>query len=132
MNKTVVALYDRLLDADAAVRELIAHGFSPEKISLLASDVRGEYSPYFDDNLNKGESKVEAAGVEIGTMLGGLGGLLVGLGLVAIPGIGPARRKALLTKFGSIDKIKTAEVEELIAIPGITGQIAQAIKSHLE
>jgi hypothetical protein len=89
MNKTVIALYDRLMDAHAAVRELIAHGFSPEKISLLASDVRGEYSPYFDNNLNKGESKVEAAGVEIGTMLGGLGGLLVGLGLVAIPGIGP-------------------------------------------
>jgi excinuclease ABC subunit C len=52
--------------------------------------------------------------------------------LDAIPGIGPARRKALLTKFGSIDDIRAAEVEELIAIPGITGQIAQAIKSHLE
>ncbi|HEX6304485.1 MAG TPA: excinuclease ABC subunit UvrC [Anaerolineales bacterium] len=52
--------------------------------------------------------------------------------LDAIPGIGPARRKALLTRFGSIDDIKAAEVEELIAIPGITGQIAHAIKSHLE
>lgn len=52
--------------------------------------------------------------------------------LDAIPGIGPARRKALLTRFGSIDKIKTAEVDELIAIPGITHQIAHAIKSHLD
>lgn len=52
--------------------------------------------------------------------------------LDAIPGIGPARRKALLTRFGSIDDIKAAEVEQLIAIPGITHQIAHAIKSHLE
>lgn len=89
MNKTVVALYDRLMDADAAVRELIAHGFSPEKISLVASDVRGEYSPFFDDGVDQEESNVEVVGVEIGTILGGLGGLLVGLGLVAVPGIGP-------------------------------------------
>lgn len=52
--------------------------------------------------------------------------------LDAIPGIGPARRKALLTRFGSIDDIKAAGVEELTAIPGITSQIAHAIKSYLE
>lgn len=89
MNKTVVALYDRLMDADAAVRELIGHGFSPEKISLLAKDARGKHSPYLDSDLDRAESNVEAAGVEIGTILGGLGGLLIGLGVVAIPEIGP-------------------------------------------
>jgi excinuclease ABC subunit C len=52
--------------------------------------------------------------------------------LDAVPGIGPARRKALLERFGSIDKIKSAGVEELCAVPGITPNLAQAIKSHLE
>jgi excinuclease ABC subunit C len=52
--------------------------------------------------------------------------------LDAIPGIGPARRKALLTQFGSIEKIKDASVDELTTLPGITEQIAQAIKSQLE
>ncbi len=52
--------------------------------------------------------------------------------LDAIPGIGPARRKALLNKFGSIDKIKEASVEELTGTPGVTQEIAQAIKSYLE
>ncbi|MGE5224930.1 MAG: excinuclease ABC subunit UvrC, partial [Omnitrophica WOR_2 bacterium] len=52
--------------------------------------------------------------------------------LDAIPGIGPARRKALLQHFGSIDKIQTASVEELQKVTGITAQLAQSIKDHLE
>ena len=52
--------------------------------------------------------------------------------LDAIPGIGPARRKALLDKFGSIEKIKQASLDELTTTPGVTEPIAHAIKSHLE
>ncbi len=52
--------------------------------------------------------------------------------LDAIPGIGPARRKALLSHFGNIQKIKDANLEDLMALPGINEQIANAIKSHLE
>lgn len=52
--------------------------------------------------------------------------------LQEVPGIGPARRKALLMHFGSIDRIKDAKIEELTAIPGITDSLAQALKAHLE
>ncbi len=52
--------------------------------------------------------------------------------LDAVPGIGPARRKALLVRFGSIDGIQAASLEELQTIPGISRQLAQAIKDHLE
>jgi excinuclease ABC subunit C len=52
--------------------------------------------------------------------------------LDAIPGIGPARRKTLLTRFGSVDGILQASLDELTAIPGITQELAQAIKAHLE
>jgi excinuclease ABC subunit C len=52
--------------------------------------------------------------------------------LEAIPGIGPARRKALLKAFNKdVDAIRDAELEELIQIPGITLEIAQAIKANL-
>jgi excinuclease ABC subunit C len=51
--------------------------------------------------------------------------------LDAIPGIGPAKRKALLTTFGSIDKVKAASLEELTAIRGITPDLAEHIKGHL-
>ena len=52
--------------------------------------------------------------------------------LEIIPGIGPAKRKRLLQAFDhSIDKIRNASVEELIAVPGITDEIAANIKSDL-
>ncbi len=52
--------------------------------------------------------------------------------LDGIPGIGPAKRKALLSRFGSIDDIRDASLEELTAVPGITTILADAIKANLE
>jgi excinuclease ABC subunit C len=52
--------------------------------------------------------------------------------LDSVPGIGPARRKLLLTRFGSLEDIHQATIEELTAIPGITPTLAQAIKDHLD
>ena len=52
--------------------------------------------------------------------------------LDAVPGIGPARRKALLTKFGSVEGIRQASVDDLASVPGINAGLAQAIKAHLE
>jgi excinuclease ABC subunit C len=49
-----------------------------------------------------------------------------------IPGIGPARRKALLMRFETLERIEQATLEELTAIRGITPEIAQTIKSSLE
>ncbi len=52
--------------------------------------------------------------------------------LDSIPGIGPARRKALLKHFGSMDKIRKANVEELAAVKGMNASAAESIKAHLE
>ncbi len=52
--------------------------------------------------------------------------------LDSIPGIGPSRRKALLVRFGSIQKILNASMEELVSVPGISEQLALTIKSHLD
>ncbi len=52
--------------------------------------------------------------------------------LDAIPGIGPNRRKALLAKFGSIEKIRSASIEDLMQVKGITKEIAHALQSGLE
>jgi excinuclease ABC subunit C len=49
-----------------------------------------------------------------------------------IPGIGPARRRALLNKFGSIEGIKNAQALEIAEIKGITLEMAQSIKVQLE
>lgn len=51
--------------------------------------------------------------------------------LDAIPGIGPAKRKALLIHFGSIEDIRQASLEQLQAVNGITPALALAIQDHL-
>jgi len=52
--------------------------------------------------------------------------------LDSIPGIGPNRRKTLLNHFGSIEAIQEASITDLTSIKGITLDLAQAIKDHLE
>lgn len=44
-----------------------------------------------------------------------------------IEGIGPAKKKALLMKFGSVEKMGKASIEELMEVKGITKQIAKKI-----
>ncbi len=49
-----------------------------------------------------------------------------------IPGIGPTRRKALLTYFGGdLDKIRTATLDELSAVPGMNRRSAETLKAQL-
>lgn len=51
--------------------------------------------------------------------------------LDSIPGVGPARRRALLTRFGSVAGVKAASVEELASLPGIGPELARTIERHL-
>ena len=52
--------------------------------------------------------------------------------LDTIPGIGPARRKELISRFGSIQGILEANPEEIAKIKGISIEKANAIKAELE
>ncbi len=48
-----------------------------------------------------------------------------------IRGVGPKRKKALLQKFGSVDAIREASLDELAAVPGMTRKAAEEIKNLL-
>ena len=48
-----------------------------------------------------------------------------------IPGIGEVKKQELLKKFGSIEKIKTAKIEEICDIKGINKALAEKIKEML-
>ena len=48
-----------------------------------------------------------------------------------IEGIGKAKKKELLKKFGSVDKIKNATMEELMQTKGITKSLAEKLKNEL-
>lgn len=45
-----------------------------------------------------------------------------------IEGIGPAKKKALLIKFGSVEEMSKASIEELMGVKGISKEIAEKIK----
>ncbi|HEX9765296.1 MAG TPA: excinuclease ABC subunit UvrC [Nitriliruptorales bacterium] len=54
-----------------------------------------------------------------------------GSALEGIPGVGPGRRRALLRAFGSVKNVRTATLEELEAVPGISSTLALVIRDHL-
>jgi len=85
MAKTVAALFENRSEAHSAVQELVDHGFAHDDISIMAHDntQRDGYTTTDDD------ASGAAQGAGIGAALGGVGGLLVGLSALAIPGIGP-------------------------------------------
>ena len=43
-----------------------------------------------------------------------------------VPGLGEVRRKALITYFGSLKKLRAASVEEIAAVPGFGPKLAAA------
>ena len=48
------------------------------------------------------------------------------------PGIGDARKQALLRKFGSVQRLRLAAVEEIASIPGLGGRTAADLKAFLD
>jgi len=79
---TIIALYDDFATARRAIEELVAAGYSRENISLVANDATKEYAGYLADDYDDVEGD-EGAG------FGAVVGALIGLGAMAIPGVGP-------------------------------------------
>lgn len=79
---TVNGLFDIYSDADNAVEELHKLGLDSGNISVIAHDV-----DRVEPETNASEGAV--TGASVGGAVGGLGGLLAGVGMLAIPGVGP-------------------------------------------
>ena len=82
MTTTVTGLFDHYSDATSAVDQLKAAGISEDDISIVSNNADGRYK-----DSDVGEDAGTGAG--IGAAVGGVGGLLTGLGIMAIPGVGP-------------------------------------------
>jgi excinuclease ABC subunit C len=48
-----------------------------------------------------------------------------------LPGVGPARKRALLNHFGSPQRVAAASREELAAVPGLPGKVARVVHDQL-
>jgi hypothetical protein len=96
MTVTISRLYNNYDDAKAAVANLEAAGVAHTDISIIASNADNWYSDkkvstYPDRDLDGKDDRAEAAGAGtgVGAAVGGVAGLLAGLGIMAIPGVGP-------------------------------------------
>jgi hypothetical protein len=84
MTKVVTALYDNYSQGSAAVNALMSAGVPQSEISIVANNAENWHR---EPQNSAGEDA--AGGAEAGVIVGGIGGLLTGLGLLAIPGVGP-------------------------------------------
>ena len=83
--KTVTGLFDNYDDASDAVGELEASGVPHANISIVANNS----NDWYDDGDTSKAAEDATGGAGVGAVIGGAGGLLTGLGLMAIPGVGP-------------------------------------------
>jgi hypothetical protein len=93
-TRTVTALFDDYEAAARAVDKLEAEGIPHGDISIVASDPDSRLAARAPADRPAAAEESDAAdgagtGATLGTVLGGGAGLLAGLGLLAIPGVGP-------------------------------------------
>jgi uncharacterized membrane protein len=84
MPKTVIGVFDSKDQAERAVNEMRNSGYSTEEISLVAKDDRNRGRQGEGTTMNN-----ISDGTTTGGVLGGLAGLALGAGALAIPGLGP-------------------------------------------
>ena len=118
MLVAIIRVYDHHTDAADAVQELRKAGVPEHDISVLTRDDRVTGA---------------AKGAEIGAALGGLAGLLTGLGLVAIPGIGPVMATGWLaaTAAGAAAGGLAGGAIGVVSQAGVSGEEAHTIAECL-
>jgi hypothetical protein len=118
MLVAITRVYDHPTDAADAVQELRKAGVPEHDISVLSRDDRVTGA---------------AKGAEIGEAVGGLAGLLTGLGLVAIPGIGPVMATGWLaaTAAGAVAGGLAGGALGVVSQAGVSGAEAHAIAECL-
>ncbi len=86
-RSTVIGVFREREQAREAIEALKDAGFAPDTISILSPDKQVTQDMAEETGTHAGSGA--ATGAVTGGILGGLGGWLVGIGALAIPGIGP-------------------------------------------
>lgn len=88
--KRAVGVFKRQEDIESIIHDLKDGNYDMSRVSLIARNVEDIEGAREVTEKHGNEAKEgAAAGATAGTVLGGVGGFLVGVGLLAIPGIGP-------------------------------------------
>ena len=142
MTVTITRLYDDHVSAERAVRDLEAAGIPHKDISIMSNNADSWYKGGRADTTAPGtprgridrdqdgvDDRAEGAGTGagIGATIGGAAGLLAGLGLLAIPGLGPVVAAGWLasTALGALAGGTTGGVIGALSQAGVKDEDAQ-------
>jgi hypothetical protein len=93
MVKTVIGVFDSKEQAEKAVSQMRNSGFDTNEISIVAKGAKGEAGRGGNGDNDDGDGNLGmdtvADGTTTGGVLGGLAGLALGAGALAVPGLGP-------------------------------------------
>jgi hypothetical protein len=130
MTITLSRLYDNYSDAQRAVTSLESAGVPHSDLSIVANNSDNWYST--DKKVDRDRDGVDdraegaATGAGLGAGLGGAAGLLAGLGLLAIPGLGPVVAAGWLasTALGAVAGGATGGVVGALTQAGVSDEEA--------
>ncbi len=89
MARTVVGLFDTFGNAETALRDVERLGVAHSDVSIIANNADNEYTTWRDNAGSDYTMPAAGSGATTGMAIGGVGGVLLGLGLLVIPGLGP-------------------------------------------
>lgn len=121
MSRTVTRLFNTHTEAMTAVSELEAAGIPHHDISIVASNADNWHDGHKHADGDNDAAEGAGKGATTGGLIGGAGGLLAGLGMLAIPGVGPVVAAGWLVST-AVGAIAGA------AVGGATGGLLGALK----
>lgn len=117
--QTITKVYDSYESAREAVNELETAGIPMASISVLAN--REASQTNVDVDVDVDDSTEAGTGAGVGAVVGGAAGLLTGLGLLAIPGLGPVVAAGWLasTALGAVAGVATGGIVGSLISAGV-------------
>jgi len=131
---TVAGVFNSHDDAEQALNELKNAGFSPDQVSVVAKDTRETTAMVERSDMEGAETSGIGTGALLGGVLGGAAGWLIGIGALAIPGIGPiVAAGALATTLGgaAVGAVAGGLIGALVGA-GIPEEDARTYETHVK
>lgn len=132
-SHTVAAVFNEPRHAEMALNEMKSAGFTPDQISVVAKDTGETKSMVEHSDMEGAETTGIGTGALLGGLTGGIAGWLVGIGALAIPGIGPiVAAGALATTLGgaAVGAVAGGLIGALVGA-GIPEEDARGYETHV-